>query len=123
MTKIATSVLLASSFVFAHAQGSPSFSGKWEIHLSIPGHDSDFYCTFTQNNQILGGNCATEAGNANVSGKFDGRNVFWTYTVKVAGQSITANYSGTRDASGKVSGGMSVSGMPTQSPFTATPAK
>jgi len=126
MTRIAISVLLASSFVFAQVQGSPSFGGKWKIHLSIPGHESDFYCTFIQNNQALGGNCATEVGNANVNGKFDGRNVFWTYTVKVSGQSITSNYSGTLDASGKVSGGLSIPGMPSvpgmpaQFPFTAT---
>jgi len=125
MIKRAILFLLTSSFLFAQAQGNPSLSGKWRIHLSIPGHDSDFYCTFTQNDQVLGGNCATEAGNAAVSGKFDGRNVFWAYTVKVSGQSITSNYSGNLDASGKVSGKLSLPGMPSipgvpaQFPFTA----
>lgn len=126
MTKIAISFFLASSLILAHAQSAPSLKGKWKIHLSIPSHDSDFYCTFTQSDQALGGNCATEAGNAKVNGKFDGRNVFWTYTVKVSGQSIISNYSGMLDASGKISGGLSVPGTPripgtpSQFPFTAT---
>ena len=123
MILMLSALVLAGASLTAQAAGSSSFSGRWKIHLSIPGHNSDFYCTFTQISQVLGGNCATEVGNANVSGKFDGRNVSWAYTVKVSGQLITSNYSGTLDASGKVSGGLSIPGMHAQFPFTATRAQ
>lgn len=123
MKQLLSTLLLVFASVSAHTTGGPSFSGKYKINLSLPGHDNAFFCLFTQSNQAVGGYCATEVGNANVTGKFDGRNVSWSYTVKVSGQSITANYGGTVDATGKVSGSMSIPGMPAGIPFTATPSK
>ncbi|HEV2486556.1 MAG TPA: hypothetical protein VGT08_13570 [Terracidiphilus sp.] len=123
MKLLLSALVLVCVSVSAYAADSPTYSGKYKINLSLPGHDNAFYCMFTQNNKTLGGYCATEVGNANVTGKVDGRTVSWTYTVKVSGQSITANYSGTLDASGKVSGSMSLPGMPTGIPFTAVPSK
>ena len=100
MKRILFLLLLVCASVSSYAAGGPTFSGKYQIKLPIPGHDKPFFCMFTQNNQTLGGYCATEVGNANVTGKFDGRNVFWTYTVQSAGQATVVNYNGTLDASG-----------------------
>lgn len=119
-------LVLVYASIAANAAGNSTFSGKYKINLSLPGHDNAFFCMFTESNQALGGYCVTEAGNANVTGKFDGRKVSWSYAVKISGQSITANYSGKLDASGKVSGMMVLPGMPGAMgagiPFTATPS-
>jgi hypothetical protein len=122
-----SALVLVCASIAANAADNPAFSGKYKINLNFPGHDNAFFCMFTQNDQTLGGYCVTEAGTANVTGKFDGNNAFWAYTVKVSGQSFTANYSGELDASGKISGTMGIPGMPAGMaagiPFTATPWK
>jgi hypothetical protein len=118
-----SALVLVCASVSSHAADSPTFSGKYKITLPIPGHDKPFFCIFTQDKQTLGGNCNTEVGNANLTGKFDGRNVSWTYTVQSAGRQTTVNYNGTLDASGKVSGSMRTPRIPVGVPFTAVPSK
>ena len=122
MKLLLSTIVLVCASAAAYAAG-PSMSGKWKVNLTLPGHDSPFFCLFNQSNQALGGYCVTEVGSAGVTGKFDGHNVSWSYSVKVSSQSVTANYTGTMDASGKVSGSMSVAGMPVGIPFTATSSK
>lgn len=123
MKRLFTVFVLFCASIAAYAAGASTFSGKYKINLSLPGHDNAFYCMFTQANLTIGGYCVTEAGSANATGKLDGQKVTWSYTVKVAGQSFTANYSGTLDASGKVSGSMELPGMPTGIPFKAEPSQ
>lgn len=123
MKRVLSIPVLAFMSMSANGADNPGFSGKYKINLTLPGHENPFFCVFTQNNQVLGGYCNTEAGSASVLGKVDGQNVSWSYTVKVSGMSFTANYKGTFDVSAKVSGSMTLPGMPSGIPFTATPSK
>jgi hypothetical protein len=123
MKRLLSLLVIASATVSSQAADVPTFSGKYQIKLPIPGHDKPFLCIFTQNSQALGGYCATELGNANLTGKFDGRNVSWTYTVEDSGHPTTVNYNGTLEASGKVSGSMRTPRIPVGVPFTAIPSK
>ncbi len=108
MRKLATIVLLASAFAFAQAQGtSSSVAGKWKIHSSIAGNESDSTCTFVQNGNDLSGTCSGPQGDVKLTGKVDGKNVTWSYQMDYNGSPLTMKYEGPLDA-GKIAGTVTV---------------
>jgi autotransporter translocation and assembly factor TamB len=120
MNKIAISVLLASAFAFAQAQDNrSSLTGKWKIHSSIAGNDSDLACTFTQTSGDLAGTCVSEQGGMKVTGKLDGKKVSWSYQTEYNGSPLTVKYEGALET-GKITGNVTVDPFGVSGDFTAT---
>jgi hypothetical protein len=123
MKKIAALLLLACAVAFAHAQdSSSSVTGKWKVHSSIAGNESDSECTFTQKDNDLTGTCALEQINVKIAGKVDGKKVNWSYDTEYNGNPLTVKYNGTLDA-GKITGDVLVVQYEVTGDFTATPSK
>jgi hypothetical protein len=120
MKKTAISVLLVSAFAFAQAQdNSSSLAGKWKIHSSIAGNDSDMTCTFAQTNNDLSGTCVSEQGNIKLTGKVDGKKVNWSYQSEYNGSPLTVKYEGNLDTA-KIAGTVTVDPFGMSGDFTAT---
>lgn len=116
------SFLLASTAIVAAAD-NPSVDGKWQVHNSIVGNESDMTCTLTQKNGDLSGSCNGEQGTVNISGKVDGKNVNWVYKSQYNGGPITLTYKGTLDSANKITGTVTVEEYSVQGDFTATQSK
>jgi len=122
MKKIAVLVLLASAFSFAQAQdNTSSVTGKWKIHSSIAGNDSEATCTFVQSGNDLTGTCPGPQGEVKFTGKVDGKKVTWTYQIDYNGSPLTMKYDGTLDA-GKITGTVTVDPFGVSGDMTAVPA-
>jgi hypothetical protein len=58
-------ILLVSTlaaFAVTLATAAPSINGKWQIHTSIAGNESDQVCTFTQKEDAIAGSCVSDRG-------------------------------------------------------------
>ena len=51
------SALLVSSALPSLAADNASLTGKWKIHSSIAGNESDSECTLTQTDDAISGTC------------------------------------------------------------------
>jgi len=104
-------------------QGGSSLSGKWSVHSSIAGNDSDSNCTFVQAGTDLTGTCSASGtapgGESKVTGKVDGTKISWQYDFQYNGSPLTMKFSGTLD-SGKVTGQVTVAQYGVGGDFTAT---
>jgi hypothetical protein len=105
------------------AADSPSIAGKWKVHNSIAGNESDQDCAFTQNGQDFAGTCSLEQGSAQVTGKMGDTNITWEFKTEYNGTPITLAYTGTMDKDSKITGTVEVQPMSVQGDFTATPSK
>lgn len=124
MKKIAIIALLAGTFSFAGARAqdpAAEVAGKWNIHTSVAGNDSDTTCTFTQTGNDLAGICTGPQGDAKFTGKVDGKKVNWTYDIEYNGSPLTMKYEGTLD-SGKVTGTVTVEPFGVTGDFSGAPA-
>jgi hypothetical protein len=124
MKKLALPLLLITAAALAQAPASDAgLSGKWKLHQSIAGNDSDSECTFTQKDADLTGSCgAGDQGTVKLTGKVDGKKVSWSYKSEYNGSPLTMNYSGTLD-SAKITGEVEVDPFSVTGDFTATQAK
>ena len=104
------------------ADNSP-VAGKWQVHSSIAGNDSDSTCTFTQNGAQLTGTCTSHAGTVNITGKVDGKKVAWSYKSDHQGTKLTVRYEGTLNADNKITGTATVPEFSVDGDFTAAQAK
>lgn len=119
MKNFAISVLLASAFAYAQGQdANSSLTGKWKIHSSIAGNESDAACTFAQTNNDLSGTCPSAEGPVKLAGKVDGKKVSWSYEIQYNGSPLTMKYEGTLDA-GKIAGNVTVDPFGVSGDFTA----
>jgi len=118
MKKIAAIALLACGVVFAQAQDSSTVAGKWKIHSSIAGNESDSACTFTQVSNDVSGSCTRGDGTVKITGKVDGKKVTWSYDIDYNGSTLTMKYDGTLD-SGKITGDVTVVQYGAGGDFTA----
>src|SRR5580700_2440287 len=100
------SALLVSSTIPALAADNTSLTGKWKIHSSIAGNDSDSECTLTQTDTDISGTCKTAEGkDSKATGKVDGAKVTWSFESEYNGTPLTIKYSATLDATvGKIAG-------------------
>jgi hypothetical protein len=120
MKKFAIAALLASAFAFAQAQDTSSpLTGKWKIHSSIAGNDSDLTCTFARANSDLSGTCPGPDGDVKFTGKIDGKKVSWSYQTQYNGSPLTMKYEGNLDP-GKITGSVTVEQYGVTGDFTAT---
>lgn len=107
----------------ALAADTASVSGKWRVQLSVGGTDREHSCTFTQKDKDLTGTCDTDQGAVEVSGKIDQNKVAWSYKSEYSGTPLTVAFSGTLDASGKMTGSVTVPEFGVEGEFTATSSK
>ena len=121
MKKIAVIALLAGAFAFAQAQdNNSSVTGKWKIHSSIAGNDSEVTCAFAQSGNDLTGTCPGPGGEVKFTGKVDGKKVTWSYQMDYNGSPLTMKYEGTLDA-GKITGTVTVDPFGVSGDMTAVP--
>jgi hypothetical protein len=123
MRKLLLSALLLSATVTCIAADNVSLTGKWKIHQSVMGNDSDSICTFTQKDNDLTGICTADQGTGKFTGKVDGNKVSWTYETEYNGSPLTVKYAGTLDSTGNIAGSVNVEQFGAEGDFTATPAK
>ncbi len=123
MKALLLSALLVSFAVPALAADNPTMAGKWKIHSSIAGNDSDSECTLTQTGNDIGGTCKTAEGkDTKAIGKVDGAKVSWQFESEYNGTPLTIKYTATLDpaAAGKIAGTVSVDPFGVDGDFTAT---
>ena len=116
------SCAVACPCTFAQAPDNAGLSGKWKLHQSIAGNESDSDCTFTQKDNDLTGSCGGGEKTIKISGKVDGKKVSWSYNSDYNGTPLTVKFSGTLD-SGKITGEVEVDPFSATGDFTATQVK
>jgi len=114
--------LLLFALAVSAAGADPAVSGKWQVHQSIVGNESDMICNFTQTAGELSGSCDVRDFSVKISGKVDNKKVSWTYKSEYNGSPLTVNYTGTLESS-KITGTVSVPEYSVDGEFTATQSK
>lgn len=114
---------LAGAPALASGADNASVAGKWHVHDSIAGNDSDTDCTFEQKDADLTGTCKVETGSAKITGKVDGKKVVWSYQSEYNGSPLTVKHEGTLNADNKITGTASVPDYSVDGDFSATQAK
>lgn len=122
MRVLLASLLLAASAA-AFAADDAALTGKWQIHTSAAGHESDYPCTFAQKDTELTGTCSPERGDVQISGKVDGKKVTWTYKSQYEGNSLTVTFKGSFDSTAKITGSVVAEEFGVEGEFTATQPK
>jgi hypothetical protein len=120
-TLVASSILLFASSAFA--AGEPSLTGRWSVHNSIAGNESDQECKFVQTDKKLTGSCKSADKEVQITGSLDGKKVTWKYESEYNGSPLTLTYTATLDDSKKISGNVNVQPYGVTGEFTATPSK
>jgi len=115
--------LLISIAVLAVAADNASVAGKWQVHTSIAGNDSDSTCTFTQKDSDLTGTCAGDQGGKDIRGKVDGKKISWSFKSEYNGSPLTVQYEGSLTTDDKITGTTTVPEYSVEGEFTATRAK
>jgi hypothetical protein len=98
-------------------------SGKWNVHQSIVGNESDMSCTFTQNGEDLTGTCRGAAGDVKIAGKVSEKKVSWTFNSEYNGSPLTMKYNGTLSSDTKITGTVSVDPYGVDGEFSAAQTK
>lgn len=115
--------LIAAAAALTLAADTPSLTGKWTIHTSIAGSDSDMSCTFEQKEMALTGKCQGQQGEVVISGKIDGNKVSFSYKGDYQGTPLTVAYEGTYDPANGIKGGVGVAEFGVDGEFYATAVK
>jgi hypothetical protein len=123
MRKLILSALLLSATVTCMAADNVSLTGKWKIHQTVMGNESDSACTFTQKDNDLTGTCTADQGSGKITGKVDGNKVSWSYETEYNGTPLTVKFAGTLDAAGNIAGTVNVEQFGVDGDFTANPVK
>lgn len=73
-------------------------AGTWAVTVNSPQGASTSTLTLTQSGDVLDGSMASEIGTATISdGQVSGRNVSWTASFQVQGQTLTVTFEGQVD--------------------------
>jgi hypothetical protein len=118
---LAIPTLLSPMTVFA--AGTSGLAGKWSIHSSIAGNESDMECTFAQTDNKLSGTCKSGEKDLQITGSLDGKKATWKYDSDYNGTPLTVTYTATFDNSDKFSGSVDVQPFGVTGDFTATSSK
>jgi hypothetical protein len=116
---LAATVLFAASSAFA---ASPNLIGKWTIHSSIVGNESDMTCNFIRTDAKLTGSCKGDK-DIPITGSVDGNKVIWKYDTDHDGTPLTLTYTATLSDSETFSGNVDIQPYGVTGDFTATPSK
>ena len=119
---LAVAALLFTSSAFAAA--APSVTGKWNIHQSVAGNETDTECNLVQTENKLTGTCKNQEDKSlEIKGTVDGSKATWQFESEYNGTPLTIKFTGTIDESGKMSGSVDVDPFGVTGEFTGTPAK
>jgi hypothetical protein len=118
---LTAAMLLAASSALAAAP--LSLTGKWAVHTSIAGNESDLICNLVQTETKLAGSCKSSDKELPITGSVDGGKVSWKYDTDHDGTSLTLTYSAALGDSDKFSGNVDVQPYGITGDFTATPWK
>jgi hypothetical protein len=118
---LAFSAFLSPSAAFA--AGASSLAGKWSIHSSIAGNESDMVCTFAQTDNKLSGSCKSDDKDLQITGSLDDKKVTWKYESDYNGTPLTVTYTATLGDSDKFTGTVDVQPFDVTGEFTATASK
>jgi hypothetical protein len=117
--------LIASLFFFSTisvvAAETSGISGKWKVHNSIAGNESDQDCMFLQTDKGLTGTCKGENSEVKISGTVDEKKITWKYDSEYNGTPLTMTYTGTLDDSGSIQGEVQVDPFGVTGDFKAHP--
>ena len=116
-------LLAAAVAAVGLAQENAPVSGKWNLHLSIAGYESDLACTFTQTGGDVTGECKGEQGSVSITGKVDNKDVTMQHKSEYNGDELTLIYKGKLESSSKIVGAVTVQPMGVDGEFTATQSK
>jgi hypothetical protein len=105
------------------AADAPSLTGKWNIHTSIAGNESDLSCAFEQKDMTLTGKCEGQQGEVTITGKIDGNKVSFSYKSEYEGTPLTVAYEGAYDPAEGIKGAVAVPEFSVDGEFYATPVK
>ena len=121
MRILVLSALLISATLPSFAADNASLTGKWKIHSSIAGNDSDSECTLAQTDSDISGTCKTAEGkDAKATGKVDGAKVTWSFESEYNGTPLTITYKATLGADAqKITGTVGVDPFGVEGDFTA----
>ncbi len=123
MRALSLVILLAAAIaVLPVSAADGAMSGKWNVHQSIAGNDSDQTCTFTQNGSELSGTCESAQGKLTITGKVEDTKVTWSFKTEYNGQPLTVVYAGKLEAK-KLAGTVTVPEFSVDGDFSATPAQ
>ena len=122
MKLLVASLTLLSTLSFAQTAAAPDASGKWKVHLSVGGSDSEMECNFVQAGADLSGTCKGEAGEAKVTGKLDGQQIKWSQPGDYNGTALLLSFDGKLDGE-KISGNTTVDPFGVSGTFDATKTK
>jgi len=117
-------VLAATALLFAAAAfavDAPTLTGRWTIHNSIAGNESDMPCTFIQTDAKLTGSCKSNDKDQQITGSVDGKKLTWKYESDYNGSPLTLTYTATLEDAGKFAGSVDVQPFGVTGDFTATP--
>ena len=122
MKKIFTlAALLFATSAFAAA---PNLTGKWTVHNSVAGNESDQQCKLVLTDNKITGSCkSTEDKDLDVTGTLDGNKLTWKFDSDYNGTPLTLTYTATLDDSGKIAGTVEVQPFGVTGDFTMTPVK
>ena len=115
--------LIAAATALTLSADAPSLTGKWNVHTSIAGNDSDMSCAFEQKDMALTGKCQGQQGEVTITGKIDGNKVSFSYKGDYQGMPLTVAYEGTYDAANGIKGGVGVAEFGVYGDFYATLVK
>lgn len=119
MRTLLLSFLLAGAAVATYGVDNASLSGKWQVHTSAAGYESDYACAFTQKDNDLTGSCIPDEGTVQISGKVDGKTITWSYK----GQYGTISFKGIQDPPTKIAGTVTAADYGVEGQFVATQSK
>jgi hypothetical protein len=120
-TLLATGMILLASTAFA--AGAPNLNGKWTVHQSIAGNDSDQECNFVQTDSKLTGTCKVNDKDVEIKGSLDGSKLTWQYDADYNGTPLTVKFTATVEDPAKINGTVDVDPFGVSGDFTATPVK
>ncbi len=123
MRTLSLPLLLAFATIAVFAADAPSLTGKWKVHNSIVGNESEQDCSFSQTGNELAGTCSLEQGSAKVTGNVSDSKITWQYDTEYNGSPLTLVYTGTIDKDSKITGTVEVQPMSVSGDFTAIPSK
>ncbi|MBI4909234.1 MAG: hypothetical protein HY820_36780 [Acidobacteria bacterium] len=122
MKNLTFSFLALVTAAVAYAADAEGLSGKWSVHTSAAGRENDQTCEFAQKGADLTGNCKSQRGTVNVTGKVDGKKVTWTYKSESEGGMVTVVFNGTSESATKMSGTVLAVEYSVEGEFSATRA-
>ena len=115
-------LLLALVVIPASAADSPSLTGKWKVHNSIVGNESDQVCLFALTGKKISGNLFPRPGLSKVTGQISDATITWQYNTEYNGSPLTLVYTGTMGNDSKITGTVEVQPMSINGDFIATPS-